>query len=93
MYTPGGPMFIIMIPFVYLHKKHFNKVEEYVKILNQYSKEENLDINFENFCETKNSAILYNQEQLGSLTIKQYESRIEYLNTLNDKVESLKKHI
>ena len=27
MYTPGGPMFILMTPFVYLHKNHFNKVE------------------------------------------------------------------
>lgn len=90
MYTPGGIMFIVMLPFVYLHKKHFNKVEEYVKKLNQYSQENNLEINFETFSEIENSAILYSQEQLGSLTVKQYDAKIRYLDLLNDKVESLK---
>lgn len=93
MYTTNGIMFMLMTPFVYLHKKHFNKVGEYVKILNKYSKEENLDIKFEEFCEIENTTVIYSQPQLGSLTVKQYECRMEYLNTLNDKVESLKKYI
>ena len=93
MYTTNGVMIMLMTPFVYLHKKHFNKIAEYVNILNKYAVEENLDIKLENFYEIENSAVIYNQDQLGSLTVKQYESRIEYLNTLNHKVESLKKYI
>lgn len=93
MYTPGGLMFIVMLPFVHLHKKHFKKVEEYVKILNQYSNEENLDISFESFNETGDSAVLYSKEQLGLLTAKQYKSKIKYLDTINDQVESLKNNI
>lgn len=93
MYTPGGIIFILMTPFVYLHKKHFNKVEKYVETLNQYSKEGNLDVNFETFNELKDSAILYSQDQLGALTIKQYDAKIKYLNFLNDKVATLKEQL
>ena len=90
MYSQGGIAFIIMTPFVMAHKKYFNKVKESVKILNDYSKEYNLDINFDEFCEIENYAVLYNQSQLSSLTIKQYEWKLEYLNNLNDRVEALK---
>ncbi|MDB8792628.1 hypothetical protein PN290_02290 [Romboutsia sp. 1001216sp1] len=90
MYTTNAIMFMLMTPFVKLHEKHFNKVEEYVSILNDYCKENNLDIKFDNFYEVQNSSIMYSQTQLGSLTIKQYEARIKYLNTLNENIESLK---
>ncbi|MGL6108067.1 hypothetical protein [Romboutsia sp.] len=92
MYT-GGIIFLLMTPFVMLHKKHFMKVKESIKILNDYSKENNLDLKFENFSELENSAVLYSQSQLSSLTVKQYERRIEYLESLNDKIETLKKCI
>jgi len=91
MYSPAGIAFIIMIPFVMAHKKYFNKIKEYVNILNDYSKKQNLDIKFDEFCEIENYAVMYNQAQLGSLTIKQYEWRLEYLNNLNDRIEVLKK--
>ena len=90
MYSQGGIIFIIMTPFVIAHKKYFNKVKESVKILNNYSKEYNLDISFDEFCEIENYAVLYNQSQLSSLTIKQYEWRLDYLNNLNDRIHVLK---
>lgn len=90
MYSPSGISFIIMTPFVKAHNKYFNKVYEYVNILNDYSKKSNLDIKFDEFCEIENYAILYNKSQLNSLTIKQYELRLDYLNNLNNKVQALK---
>ena len=93
MYSPGGITFIIMTPFVMAHKKYFNKVQEYVNILNDYSKKSNLDIKFDEFCEIENYAVIYTKSQLSSLTIKQYEWKLDYLNKLNDRVESLKNYI
>ena len=90
MYWPSAITFIIMTPFVMAHKKYFNKVQEYVNILNDYSKKSNLDIKFDEFCEIENYAVIYNQSQLSSLTIKQYEWKLDYLNKLNDRVQSLK---
>ena len=90
MYSQGGITFIIMTPFVMAHKKYFNKVKESVKILNDYSRKYNLDIKFDEFCEIENYAVLYNQSQLSSLTIKQYQWKLDYLNKLNDRVEALK---
>ena len=90
MYSPSAITFIIMTPFVMAHKKYFNKVQEYVNILNDYSKKSNLDIKFDEFCEIENYAVIYNQSQLSSLTIKQYEWKLDYLNKLNDRVQSLK---
>ena len=90
MYSLGGITFIIMTPFVIAHKKYFNKVQEYIKILNYYSKKYNLDIKFDKFHEIENHAVIYNQSQLSSLTIKQHEHKLDYLNNLNDRVEALK---
>lgn len=90
MYSPAGIAFIIMTPFVMSHKKYFNKVQEYVNVLNDYSKKSNLDIKFDEFCEIENYAVIYNQSQLSSLTIKQYEWKLDYLNNLNDRVQALK---
>ena len=90
MYSPSGIAFIIMIPFVMDHKKYFNKVQEYVNILNDYSKKSNLNIKFDEFCEIENYAIIYNKSQLSSLTIKEHEWKLEYLNNLNDMVQALK---
>ena len=90
MYSPSAITFIIMTPLVMIHKKYFNKVQEYVNILNDYSKKSNLDIKFDEFCELENYAVIYNQSQLSSLTIKQYEWKLDYLNKLNDRVQSLK---
>lgn len=93
MYTPGGIQFVIMLPLVYLHKKHFNKVQEYVKTINQYSNEENLNIQLNNFCEIENSTVLYSKDQLVSLTAKQYELKLEYLNELSNNIKVLKKSL
>ena len=93
MYLPGGITFIIMTPFVMAHKKYFNKVKECVNILNDYSKQHNLDIKFDEFYEIENYAVMYNKSQLSSLTVKQYNYRLEYLDKLNDIVEVLKKTI
>ena len=93
MYSQPGITFIIMTPFVIAHKKYFNKVQEYVNILNDYSKKSNLDIKFDEFCEIENYAVIYSNSQLSSLTIKQYEWKLDYLNKLNDRVESLKNYI
>ena len=90
MYSPGGITFIIMTPFVMAHKKYFNKVQEYVNILNDYSKKSNLDIKFDEFCEIENYAVIYSNSQLSSLTIKQYEWKLDYLNNLNYRVQALK---
>ncbi len=90
MYSPSGITFIIMIPFVMAHKKYFNKVQEYVNVLNDYSKKSNLDIKFDEFCEIENYAVIYNQSQLSSLTIKQYEWKLDYLNNLSNRVQNLK---
>lgn len=91
MYNTDGIMFILMTPFVMLHEKHFDKVEYYVKTLNEYSKANNLGINLETFRELENSAILYSKDQMGALTSKQYEAKLKYLDYLNDKVEFFKK--
>lgn len=93
MYTPGGLTFIIMLPFVYLHKKHFKKVEEGTERLNSYLKDQTLNIEFEKFCESQNSAVIYNQAQMGSLTANQHEAKLKYLDTLNDKVEAFKQSL
>ena len=93
MYSPAGITFIIMTPFVIAHKKYFNKVQEHVSILNDYSKKSNLDIKFDEFCEIENYAVIYTKSQLSSLTVKQYEWKLDYLNKLNDRVESLKNYI
>ena len=90
MYSSAGITFIIMTPFVIAHKKYFNKVKEYVNTLNEYSKKHNLDIKFDEFCEIENYAVMYSQSQLSSLTIKQYEWKLDYLNNLNDRVEALR---
>ena len=90
MYSPTGITFIIMTPFVMAHKKYFNKVKECVNILNDYCKKHNLDIKFDEFCEIENYAVIYNQSQLSSLTIKQHEWELDYLNKLNDRVQALK---
>jgi len=90
MYSPAGITFIIMTPFVMAHKKYFNKVQEYVNILNDYSKKSNLDIKFDEFCEIENYAVIYEKSQLTSLTIKQYEWKLDYFKNLNDRVEALK---
>jgi len=90
MYSSGGITFIIMTPFIIAHKKYFNKVKESVKILNDYSRKYNLDIKFDEFCEIDNYAVLYSKSQLSSLTIKQYQWKLDYLNKLNDRVEALK---
>lgn len=90
MYSPAGITFIIMIPFVIVHKKYLNKVQEYVNILNDYSKKYNLDVKFDEFCEKENYAVIYNQSQLSSLTIKQHEWKLDYLHSLNDRVQALK---
>lgn len=42
MYTTNSIIFMIITPFVKLYEKHFNKVEEYVNIINNYCKENNL---------------------------------------------------
>ena len=93
MYSPSGITFIIMTPIVMAHKKYFNKVQEYVSVLNDYSKKINLDIKFDEFCEIENYAVIYTKSQLSSLTIKQYEWKLDYLNKLNDRVEYLKNYI
>ena len=93
MYSQPGITFIIMTPFVMAHKKYFNKVQEYVNILNDYSKKSNLDIKFDEFCEIENYVVIYNQSQLSSLTIKQHEWKLDYLNNLNDMVQALKDYI
>ena len=93
MYSPAGIIFIIMTPFVMAHKKYFNKVQEYVNILNDYLKKSNLDIKFDEFSELEKYATIYNQSQLNSLTIKQYECRLDYLNSLNNRIEALKDFI
>lgn len=90
MYSPSGVIFIMMTPFVIAHKKYFNKVQEYINILNDYSKKSNLDIDFDEFSELENYATIYNKSQLSSLTIKQYEWRLDYLNNLNNRVQALK---
>ena len=90
MYSPPGIAFIIMTPFVMAHKKYFNKVRQYVSILNDYSKKSNLSIKFDEFREIENYAIIYNKSQLSSLTIKQYEWKLDYLKNLNDRVRDLK---
>lgn len=38
-------------------------------------------------CDIRNSAILYNQEQLGSLVAKQCDLKIKYLDIIYDKVK------
>ena len=90
MYSSGGITFIIMTPFIIAHKKYFNKVQQYVNILNDYSKKYNLDIKFDKFHEIENHAVIYNKSQLSSLTIKQHQYKLDYLNSLNDRVEALK---
>lgn len=93
MYTTEGIMFLFMMPFVKLHKKHFRKVEESIEALNSYCKDNNLNMKFENFVEYQNSAVLYSQSQLGALTVKQYDMKIKYLDNFNDMIESLKERI
>ena len=53
-------------------------------------KKYNLDIKFDKFHEIENHAVIYSKSQLSSLTIKQHEHKLDYLNNLNDRVETLK---
>ena len=57
MYSLAGIAFIILTPFVMAYRKYFNKIQEYVNILNDYSKKSNLDIKFDEFCKIENYAV------------------------------------
>lgn len=89
-YTYAGVVgYALKIPAKKYHKQKFNKICTKVDEINEYIKQNNLDIKIEKFEELDNQSIVYGVEQVHSLGYKQYEHRIKYLENLKDIIKQL----
>lgn len=89
-YTYAGIIgYIIKLPFKKIHRNHFDKIEMYTEKIRHYVKENDIDLKLEKFEELDNSSVIYNTTQVSSLSYKQYEYRVKYLDNLNEKITQL----
>ena len=86
-YTDAGVIgYFLKMPFKKSHTKRLLQIESDIKKIKTYINENNLDIDIDTFEEYSNSSIIYNSNQLYTLSYKQYEHRMDYLNSLKEKI-------
>lgn len=89
-YTDAGVIgYLIKIPFKKMHRYQFAKIEIYTSKINEYIKENEIDLNLEKFEELENVSMIYDPQQISTLGYRDYEHRIKYLENLNKMITHL----